>query len=186
MKYLIAGLGNVGLEYEHTRHNIGFQVVEKMAHDHEVSFQSDRLADVVQLSYKGRKLTLLKPTTYMNQSGRAVRYWLQALQIPPSQVLIITDDLHLPLGTLRLRTEGSHAGHNGLRNITEELQTSQYARLRFGIDRNFSTGQQSTYVLNPFKSEEQTKLPLLIEKAAEMAFTFCWRGAKDTMQRYND
>ena len=186
MKYLIAGLGNVGVQYEHTRHNIGFQVVEKMAHDHKVSFQSGRLADVAQLSYKGRKLTLIKPTTYMNLSGRAVRYWLQTLQIDPSQILVITDDLHLPLGKLRLRTEGSHGGHNGLRNTIEELQTSKYPRLRFGIDRNFAAGQQGTYVLNPFTPQEETKLPLLIEKASEMAFSFCWRGAQDPMQRYNN
>lgn len=186
MKYLIVGLGNVGAEYEHTRHNIGFQVVDKIAHDQKVFFQSSRLADTAQLSYKGRKITLLKPTTYMNLSGRAVRYWLQTLQIDPSHTLTITDDLHLPLGTLRLRTEGSHGGHNGLRNIIEELHTSKYPRLRFGIDRNFEVGQQAHYVLEPFTPQEQAQLPSLIKKASDMTLSFCWRGAQDTMQRYNN
>ena len=186
MKYLIVGLGNVGASYAHTRHNIGFQVVDKIAHDHHVSFQSARLADTAQLSYKGRNITLLKPSTYMNLSGRAVRYWLQTLRIDTSHILIITDDLHLPLGTLRLRKEGSHGGHNGLRNIIEELHTPKYARLRFGIDRNFAPGKQADYVLENFTRQEEALLPELIEKAGDMVLSFCWRGAQDTMQRYNN
>lgn len=185
MKYLIVGLGNIGDEYHMTRHNIGFQVVDALAEAHKVLFQPARLADIAHFSYKGRKITLLKPTTYMNKSGKAVRYWLQTLQILPNNLLVITDDLHLPFGKQRLRPQGNHGGHNGMKNIIEEIGTSQYARLRFGIDARFSSGQQSSYVLNPFTIEEQKELPSLIQQAIDTVLSFCWRGAAHTMNLYN-
>ena len=185
MNYLIVGLGNTGHEYQMTRHNIGFQVVEALAREREIPFEPARLGDVARLSYKGRKLTLVKPTTYMNRSGKAVRYWLQNLRIPLSNLLVIADDLHLPFGKLRLRPKGGHGGHNGLKNIIEEVGTSQYARLRFGIDAQFAQGEQSTYVLNPFTVEEQQKLPLLIQQAIEITLSFCWRWMVHTMNLHN-
>ena len=185
MHYLIAGLGNVGAAYDKTRHNIGFRVLDAMAARHEASFALTRLAYTSHLSYRGRKVTLLKPTTYMNDSGRAIRYGLEACHVPVSRLLVITDDLHLPFGKLRLRMRGSHAGHNGLRDIIDVLNTSQYARLRFGIDRRFHPGQQSDYVLAPFTKEEEQSLPSMVDEAVDMALSFCWRGPADTMQRYN-
>ncbi|MEM7361771.1 MAG: aminoacyl-tRNA hydrolase [Bacteroidota bacterium] len=185
MRYLITGLGNIGVEYTDTRHNIGFQVVDHLAHSHHTTFETDRLGDIAKLLYKGRQLTLLKPNTYMNLSGRAVRYWLDKLKISPQQLLVITDDLHLPFGKLRLRPKGSHAGHNGLRNINDQLQTTLYPRLRFGIGNHFHPGKQSNYVVAPFSTEERDQLPPLIEKAKDTALSFCWRGVQDTMQRFN-
>ena len=185
MNYLIIGLGNIGHEYHMTRHNIGFQVVEALAHEHEVSFQSARLGDIASLSYKGRKITLLKPTTYMNRSGKAVRYWLQNLHVPLTNLLVITDDLHLPFGRLRLRPKGGHGGHNGMKNIIEEIGTSEYTRLRMGIDAQFAQGKQSDYVLDPFTAAEQENLPLLIQQAIEIILSFCWRGTVHTMNLYN-
>ena len=194
MQYLITGLGNTGgkyidarhstsVEYIGTRHNIGFQVVEHLAHTHDASFEPRRLGHIAQLTYKGRHLTLLKPNTYMNRSGRAVRYWLDKLKISPDHLLVIVDDLHLPFGKLRLRPKGSHGGHNGLRNINDELQTTAYPRLRFGIGDHFHPGQQGDYVLSPFNPEEKEQLPPLIEDAKNTILSFCWRGIEDTMQR---
>ena len=185
MNYLIVGLGNIGAAYNHTRHNIGFEVIDALAQLHGLTFQPDRLAYRALLTYKGRKLTLIKPTTYMNNSGRAVRYWVDTLKIHLSRLLIISDDLHLPFAQLRLRTKGSHGGHNGLRSIIDTLSTMHYARLRFGIDRNFSQGQQADYVLAPFTTQEQSELPPAVNQATEMVLSFCWRGAQETMQHYN-
>ena len=185
MKYLIVGLGNPGPEYHLTRHNIGFQTVEALAHSHKASFAPARLTEKAEISYKGRKITLIKPTTYMNLSGRAVRYWLQHLQIPATQLLVITDDLHLPFGTIRLRGKGGDAGHNGIKNITQELATSKYPRLRIGIGRDFLPGQQSDYVLGTFSAQEQTGLPPLIQQASDTALSFCWRGITHTMGLFN-
>lgn len=185
MKYLITGLGNVGNDYRHTRHNIGFEIVDAIASQQRAIFKPNHLAEVADISYKGRKITLIKPATYMNLSGRAVRYWLQKNQIPVTQLLVIVDDLHLPFGKLRLRPQGSDAGHNGMKNINEKIGTKQYPRLRFGIGNNFYPGQQGDYVLAPFKKEEMNQLPTLIDKAVETTLAFCWRGIEDTMQRYN-
>lgn len=185
MKYLIVGLGNPGPEYHLTRHNIGFQIVEALARTHQLSFEPARLADKADLSYKGRKITLIKPTTYMNLSGRAVRYWLQHLHIPATQLLVITDDLHLPFGKIRLRGKGSDAGHNGIKNITHELTSNQYPRLRIGIGRDFLPGQQSDYVLGTFSAQEQADLPTLIQQASDTILSFCWRGITHTMNLFN-
>lgn len=173
MHYLIAGLGNIGPEYDLTRHNIGFRIVEAIAQKQQTPFEVAPLAYTATFSYKGRQVTLIKPTTYMNHSGRSVRYWLQHLRVEPLRLLILTDDLHLPFGQLRMRTKGSHGGHNGLRNLIEALGSSEYARLRFGIDRNFPQGGQADYVLSPFSREEASQLPELIEEATKKALSFC-------------
>lgn len=185
MKYLIAGLGNPGSEYLLTRHNIGFMVLDRLAASKELFFAPDRYGDIATLSHRGRKLILLKPSTYMNLSGKAVRYWLQQEKIPVENLLVITDDIALPFGKLRLRTKGSHGGHNGLRNIEELLQTSQYARLRMGIGNDFPKGQQADYVLSPFTEEEQKQLPAVLDKAAQAVLSFATIGATQTMNQFN-
>ena len=142
MKYLIAGLGNIGPEYELTRHNIGFLVLDRIADNHKIEFTTQRLADKAELKFKGKQLHLIKPNTYMNLSGKAIAYWLQELKIPKENLLVIVDDLALPLGTLRMRTKGSSAGHNGLKNIEQLLGGQEYARLRFGIGNDFQKGSK--------------------------------------------
>jgi PTH1 family peptidyl-tRNA hydrolase len=185
MKYLIAGLGNPGSEYLFTRHNIGFMVLDRLAASQSLSFTTERYGELATLSHRGRKLILLKPSTYMNLSGKAVRYWLQQEKIPIENLLVITDDIALPFGKLRLRTQGSHGGHNGLRNIEELLQTSQYARLRIGIGNEFAKGQQADYVLSPFSEEEQKQLPTILDKAAQAVLSFANVGAVQTMNQFN-
>ena len=162
MKYLIAGLGNIGSEYYETRHNIGFDVVTLFAEKHKASFRSDRLADVAEVKFKGRTLILIKPTTYMNLSGKAVKYWLEKEKIPVENLLVITDDLAFPLDVMKLKKSGSDAGHNGLKSIQETLGTMAYARLRFGIGNEFAKGRQVDFVLGRWKDEE---LPMVNRKA---------------------
>lgn len=166
MKYLIVGLGNIGAEYENTRHNIGFKTVEAFAKASTVPFLPNRYGDVATARHKGRSLILLKPSTYMNLSGKAVRYWMDQEKIPLENVLVITDDIALPIGTIRLRGKGGAGGHNGLKNIEEILGTSNYARLRFGVGSDFGRGQQVNYVLGDWTEEEskviETKLPTVI------------------------
>jgi peptidyl-tRNA hydrolase, PTH1 family len=146
MKYLIAGLGNIGVEYENTRHNIGFRVLDRLAQMENFSFKMERLAYVAEWKFKARNFILIKPTTYMNLSGNAVRYWLITQKIQPENLLVITDDIALPYGKIRIRAKGSDGGHNGLKNINEVLQTQDYARLRFGVGSEFSKGRQVDYV----------------------------------------
>lgn len=185
MKFLIAGLGNIGAEYELTRHNIGFLVLDQLADEHKVSFSPDRLADKAEFKFKGRSIHLIKPTTYMNLSGKAISYWLQDLKIPKENLLVVVDDLALPFGTLRLRTKGSSAGHNGLKNIEQVLNGQDYSRLRFGIGNEFSKGQQVDYVLSNFEKEEFEKMPAIIKKANEVILSFCTTGAERTMNQFN-
>lgn len=185
MKYLIAGLGNIGPEYELTRHNIGFLILDRIADNHKIDFKTERLADKAELKYKGRQLHLIKPNTYMNLSGKAIAYWLQELKIPKENLLILVDDIALPFGTLRMRTKGSAAGHNGLKNIELLLNGQEYARLRFGIGNTFSKGQQVDFVLSNFSQEEIKELPALMDKAAEMVYSFCTMGAERTMNFHN-
>ncbi len=185
MKYLIVGLGNIGWEYENTRHNIGFMVLDELAKKNEASFEVDRLAFKTEIKHKGRTIHLIKPTTYMNLSGKAVRSWMNELKIPLENVLIVVDELALPLGTLRMRTKGSSAGHNGLKNIEELLATSKYPRLRFGIGDEFSKGKQIDYVLGEFTSDEQIDLSTLIDKSCEMILSFASIGAQRTMNEFN-
>jgi peptidyl-tRNA hydrolase, PTH1 family len=185
MKYLIAGLGNIGPEYEITRHNIGFLVLDRLADQHAVSFSVSRLAIKGELRYKGRQLHLIKPTTYMNLSGKAIAFWMRELGIPQENLLVIVDDIALPFGSLRLRGKGSSAGHNGLTNIEQTLGNQNYARLRFGIDKDFPTGRQADYVLSNFKPVEYEKLPELMDKTIDMVFSFCTIGLERTMSQYN-
>src|ERR1700744_2812072 len=155
MKYLVVGLGNIGPEYADTRHNIGFMVLDEMAKRENIKFSSMRLAYYTEIGYKGRTLHLIKPTTYMNLSGKAVNYWMNELKIPVQNVLIVVDDIALPLGTLRLKPQGSAAGHNGLKHIEMMLGHNNYARLRFGVSDNFPKGRQADYVLSGFDDDEQ-------------------------------
>jgi len=185
MKYLIVGLGNKGEEYTETRHNVGFKVVEKIAEQIEAPFKSSNFGLLAEGKYKGRKVLLLKPDTYMNLSGNAVRFWMQKENIPAENVLIITDDLALPFGTLRMKMKGSHGGHNGLRNIEEVLNTGQYARLRFGISAEFKEGQQVDYVLGKWSDEEYEKLPERIDKFSKASLSFVFAGINNTMSSFN-
>ncbi|WKS95489.1 aminoacyl-tRNA hydrolase [Riemerella columbina] len=185
MKYLIVGLGNKGEEYANTRHNIGFKVVEKIAETIEAPFKTNHFGWLAEGKYKGRKVLLLKPDTYMNLSGNAVKFWLKKENIPLENVLIITDDLALPFGTLRMKMKGSHAGHNGLKNIQEQLQTPNYPRLRFGISADFSEGKQVDYVLGTWTEEEQQKLPERITQFANASLSFVFAGIQNAMTGFN-
>ncbi len=187
MKYLIAGLGNIGPEYELTRHNIGFLTLDRMVDQQKASsFTTERYAFHTELKYKGRNIHLIKPTTYMNLSGKAINFWLQELKIPQENLLVITDDIALPFGKLRMRAKGSSAGHNGLKNIEQMLGGQNYARLKWGIGDDFAKGRQVDYVLNNFNIEEFKELPFVMDKAAEMALSFCTIGTSRTMTQFND
>jgi PTH1 family peptidyl-tRNA hydrolase len=172
-KYLIVGLGNIGAEYENTRHNIGFKVLDYIAQENNLKFTTDRLADVTEFKFKGRILILIKPSTYMNLSGKAVNYWLQARNISTENLLVITDDIALPFGTLRLKGKGSDGGHNGLKNIQETLSTTEYARLRFGVGNEFSKGKQVDYVLGEWSEADKKLLPERLVKVQEIIKSFC-------------
>lgn len=185
MKYLIVGLGNPGPKYAETRHNIGFKVLDKMAQDAEVSFTADRLGDVAQLKYKGRVLVLLQPSTYMNLSGKALNYWMQHEKIPVERVLVITDDLALPFGKLRMKGKGSDGGHNGLKDIIAVLNSNQFPRLRFGVGNEFSKGNQVDYVLGEWSVEERETLAERIDAAAESVKSFVSIGIERTMNFWN-
>ncbi|MDR0538779.1 MAG: aminoacyl-tRNA hydrolase [Tannerellaceae bacterium] len=186
MKYLIVGLGNFPPEYWPTRHNIGFRIVDKLAEEGDALFRSLRYGDTAQLKIKGREMILLKPTTYMNASGQAVRYWLRKENIQDENLLIVADDIALPFGVLRIKPRGSHGGHNGLRDIEEKLGTREYARLRFGVGNDFATGKQIDYVLGEFEDEETERIPERVSVAAEMIKSFCLAGIENTMNMYNN
>lgn len=186
MKFLIVGLGNIGEKYHHTRHNIGFDVVDALASVHETTFSLERLAYKAEIRHKGKSIHLIKPTTYMNLSGQAVRYWMNQLKIEIPNVLVVVDDLALPFGTLRLRGKGSHAGHNGLKDIEAQLQTNQYARLRFGIGDNFPKGRQIEYVLGKWTADEMINLTDYIENSKNIILSFCTMGLDQTMSLYNN
>jgi PTH1 family peptidyl-tRNA hydrolase len=185
MKYLIVGLGNIGPEYADTRHNIGFMILDELVKQESNKFYNMRLAYYTELPYRSRTLCLIKPTTYMNLSGKALNYWMKELKIPVENVLVVVDDIALPLGTLRLKPKGSAAGHNGLRNIEEALGDNNYARLRFGVGDNFPKGRQVDYVLSGFDKEEQPELPALIDRSIEMIKSFATIGTELTMTKYN-
>ena len=186
MKYLIAGLGNIGAEYQNTRHNIGFSVLDAFAEASNAVFTEQRYGAVCKCSIKNRRLVLLKPSTFMNLSGNALRYWLQKENIPVENMLVVVDDLALPFGTLRLKKQGSDAGHNGLKSIREILGTTQYPRLRFGIGSDFLKGQQIDFVLGKWSAEEKEKLKPRIAVATEMIKSFCLAGVELTMTAYNN
>ncbi len=193
-KFLIAGLGNIGEEYEFTRRNIGFEVANALAlaltKETGVTasklFHTDRLASIHETRFKGKSLVIMKPTTYMNLSGKAINYWLQTEKIPVSNLLVITDDLALPFGTLRMKKKGSDGGHNGLNDILETLGTSEFARLRFGIGSDFPKGKQVDYVLQRWNKQEEHALNERIEKAVEMVKSFIGIGVDRTMSDFNN
>lgn len=186
MKYLITGLGNIGPEYWGTRHNIGFRVVNALAEDAGAPFTEERYGAVARMRVKNCELILLKPNTFMNLSGNAVRYWLQKENIPVENLLVVVDDLALPFGTLRLKPKGSDAGHNGLKNIQQLLGTQEYCRLRFGIGNDFPRGGQIDYVLGKFPSEELELMPEKLKRAVEIIKSFCLAGVQITMNQFNN
>lgn len=185
MKYLIAGLGNIGPEYRETRHNIGFMAVDTLAKASATCFEDKRYGFVARFTLKGRQVILLKPSTYMNLSGNAVRYWLQKENVPVENLLVVVDDIALPFGSLRLRGKGSDAGHNGLKHIAATLGTQQYARLRFGIGNDFPKGGQIDYVLGRFTDDEQGLLPQRLDETCDIIRSFCLVGMEMTMNRFN-
>ena len=186
MKFLIVGLGNTGDEYAHTRHNIGFDVVNAFIQKHKTTFKVDRLAYVAEVKWKGKNFVCICPTTFMNLSGKAVKYWMYKEKIEMNNMLIIMDDLALPLNKLRVRPAGSDAGHNGLRSIQEVLGTTEYPRLRFGIGNNFPKGHQSDYVLGKWKKEEEPLVKLKIESAVNAIEDFALQGITAAMNRVNN
>jgi len=186
MKYLITGLGNIGAEYAHTRHNIGFDILDAMAAEKDLTFDDKRYGAVSTYRFKGRSFILLKPNTYVNLSGRAVNYWLQKEKISVNNLLVVVDDLALPFGTLRLKPKGGDAGHNGLKSIQSTLGTTNYARLRFGIGNNFNRGQQVDYVLGKWDSEEKKILQEKIDLAIQMIKSFGTIGTARTMNQFNN
>lgn len=185
MKFLIVGLGNIGDEYRGTRHNIGFNVVDALAKTSDASFTDKRYGAVATVSLKGRQLILLKPSTYMNLSGNAVRYWMQQEKIALENVLVVVDDLALPFGALRLKPKGSDAGHNGLKHIAATLGTQNYARLRFGIGNDFPRGHQIDFVLGKFTDEDLQTMDERVGIAVEMIKSYCLAGLEITMNQFN-
>lgn len=185
MKYLIAGLGNIGPEYAETRHNIGFMVADALAARHDITFSPARYGDMTTFRFKGRIFHLLKPSTYMNRSGRPVLYWMNKEKIELENLLVVTDDIALPPGTLRMRPKGGAGGHNGLTDIIDQLGTNQFARLRFGIGGDYPKGFQSQYVLGKWTDEELTIIKPQVEKATEMVLSFGMQGVAQTMNQYN-
>ena len=185
MKYLIAGLGNIGPDYVNTRHNIGFNILDAMAEASNISFNDKRYGYIAELKYKSRILVLLKPNTYVNRSGLAVNYWLKKEKIPVEKLLVIADDIALPFGSLRLKPSGGDGGHNGLNNIIQVLGIQNFARLRFGIGDDFSRGQQVDYVLGTWDENEKKELPGLIEKSGDIVKSFATIGIEFTMNQFN-
>ena len=185
MKFLIVGLGNIGAEYEYTRHNVGFEVVDHLAKQAEVSFKTDSLGSLAQFKHKGKTFHLLKPSTYMNRSGKAVRYWMQKFKVPQENILIVLDDLNLDFGNQRLKGKGSDGGHNGLKDIDKTLGNNKYARLRIGIGSDYHKGQQVNFVLGKWNEQETQQLPEIISTAAETCKSFGAIGLQYTMNKFN-
>jgi len=186
MKYLIAGLGNIGTDYEHTRHNIGFEILDFLSRESSIFFSPGRYGDVAEMKYRGRQLILLKPSTYMNLSGKAVSYWLKQEKIPLDRLLIATDDLALPFGKIRLRSKGSDGGHNGLKSINEILGNTKYARLRFGIGDEFHKGHQVNYVLSKWNEDESKALEERLKICSDAIKAFSFQGIDRTMSAFNN
>lgn len=184
-KFLIAGLGNIGPKYYNTRHNIGFRILDFFAQEESFDFESAKLGDIATYKFKGRTFILLKPSTYMNLSGKAVNYWLQKEKIPLENLLVITDDLNLPFGTIRIKTKGSDGGHNGLKDIQSHLGTTNYNRYRFGISDAFSKGRQIDYVLGEWGEDETKDLPERLKRSCEIIKSFGTAGINNTMNTFN-
>jgi len=186
MKYLIVGLGNMGRDYEGTRHNIGFDVVDALSKEFDAQFEQEKLGDLASFKTRGKAVYLLKPSTFMNLSGKAVNHWVQKLKIKRENLLVVVDDLHLDFGTIRLKPKGSHAGHNGLKDIEKYVGNNQYNRLRVGIGDNFRPGGQSDFVLGEWSNKEATELPEILGKSKEMVKSFVAHGLKNTMNNFNN
>lgn len=184
-KFLIVGLGNIGEKYANTRHNIGFKILDYLAKHEESTFETQKLGDIATIKVKGRTLILLKPSTYMNLSGKAIKYWLEKEKIPLQNLLVVTDDLNLPFGSLRLKTKGSDGGHNGLKDTQDKLQTTAYNRFRFGISDSFGKGRQVDYVLGEWNDEENSKLEERLKISAELIKSFALAGVNNTMNQFN-
>lgn len=184
-KYLIIGLGNIGDDYSETRHNIGFKVLDALSQTLDFTFETSKLGAIGNFKIKGRSVRCLKPSTYMNLSGKAVKYWMEKEKIPLEHLLIITDDINLPFGTLRLKSKGSDGGHNGLKDIQETLGTTHYNRLRFGVGANFGKGRQVDYVLGKWSEEELALLKERFQKTGELVHSFVLAGMPITMNKYN-
>ena len=184
-KFLIIGLGNPGEKYKNTRHNIGFKALDYIANKEEASSETQKLGDIASFRFKGRKFTLLKPNTFMNLSGKAVKYWMQKEKIPLENILVISDDLNLPFGALRLKPKGSDGGHNGLKDINAQLNTNQYARIRFGVGDKFSKGRQVDYVLGDWSEEEKKEIPNRLERIHKAVKSFGTAGIGNTMNTIN-
>lgn len=185
-KFLIVGLGNIGPKYANTRHNVGFKILDTLAEEEGLTFETAKLGDIAVFKYKGRQALCLKPSTYMNLSGKAVRYWMEKENIPLENVLVITDDINLPFGTLRLKMKGSDGGHNGLKDIQSTLKTTRYNRFRFGVGSEFGKGQQVDYVLGEWNDEENERLPERLKRATELVRSFIFAGTKNTMNIFNN
>lgn len=184
-KFLIVGLGNIGAEYVNTRHNIGFKVLDFLARKESLDFQTVKLGALAEYKIKGRTLLLLKPNTYMNLSGKALQYWMEKEKIAKENILVITDDLNLPFGTIRIKPKGSDGGHNGLKSIQQTLNSADYPRFRFGISDEFKKGKQVDYVLGEWDDTEKTKLPERLEVAIQAVQSFALAGLENTMTSYN-
>lgn len=185
-KFLIVGLGNIGSEYAETRHNVGFKILDQMAKENEFTFETARLGDVGTFRIKGRNVLCLKPSTYMNRSGKALKYWMEKEKIPFENVLVVTDDINLEFGTLRLKTKGSDGGHNGLKDIQLVLNTITYNRFRFGVGADFSKGRQVDYVLGEWNEAEKKALPERLERSTQLINSFILSGIKITMNQFNN
>ncbi len=184
-KFLIIGLGNIGDKYKNTRHNIGFTILDKLAENEKIIFETKKLGDIARFKYKGRTFILLKPNTYMNLSGKAVKYWQTIEKIPLEKILVVTDDVNIPFGTIRLKNNGSAGGHNGMQNIQDTLLTNKFPRLRFGIGGDYKKGQQIDYVLGNWDEEEKEKLSERIEISTKAIKSFALAGIKNTMNEFN-
>ena len=185
MKYLIVGLGNIGKEYENTRHNIGFMVLDELAKKFDAKFEINKLAFYTEFKHKSRTFILIKPTTFMNLSGKAVRYWMNEKKVKPENIMVVTDDLAIPFGKIRIKPKGSSGGHNGLKSIEQLLASSKYPRLRFGVGDEFSKGNQVHYVLGEFNKDEQDYMPSLIDKSVDSILSFGTIGLERTMNFFN-
>jgi len=184
-KYLIVGLGNIGSKYENTRHNIGFRILDELAVKEGIAFEVQKLGSIAKFRFKGRTFILLKPSTYMNLSGKAVKYWQTKEKIALENTLVICDDLNIPFGTIRLKAKGSDGGHNGLKDINTILQTQNYARFRFGVSDEFKKGKQVDYVLGEWNTDEASKLPERLDKACALIKSFATSGLNNTMSEFN-
>lgn len=184
-KFLIVGLGNIGSEYAETRHNVGFKILDALAKEKGFTFETLKLGDVGTFKIKGRSVICLKPSTYMNRSGKALKYWMEKEKIPMENLLVVTDDINLEFGTLRLKTKGSDGGHNGLKDIQESIQTTTYNRFRFGVGADFGKGRQIDYVLGEWNDEERKSLTERLERSAQLIISFVLSGVKNTMNQFN-